>query len=402
MPMDDELERAESFPAIPMKDPLSTFSRLYQSALRAHLAGKSRLEPETIEKFVVQVRNYSVSLPEFARLHENFLVLELLPGIAGGKQEALIRRAGAFFAAAIAATHADARNGAGKAIESLSGRNVELAAANRLLAKEIIRLGKVEAALRNSESDCRKSLEKSEDLKVRLRALSRQILSTQEDERKMISHELHDVIAQTLAMINLRLASMKTEAGINSKRLVRNISLTQKMITKSAESVYQFARELRPAALDDLGLIPALHSLMRAFTKRTGVRTHLTVFKGVEKLSAVKRTVIYRISQEAITNVGRHARAESVEVRIRREAKFVQLVVIDDGISFQAGQTPPARGKSRLGLLGMRERVEMIGGSFEIESAPGKGTKIIARIPISKATEKRWLDEPAEISAEIP
>ena len=267
-----------------MKNPQSAFSRLYQSALRAHLAGKSRPEPETIEKFVVQARNSSLALPEFARLHENFLVMELLPGITGGKQEALTRRAGAFFAAAVAATYTDARNGAGKAIESLSGRNVELAAANRHLAQEIIRLGEVEAALRNSENDCRKNLEKSEDLKLRLRALSRQILSTQEDERKKISHELHDVIAQTLAMINLRLASIKTEAGINSKRLVRNISLTQKMITKSAESVYQFARELRPAALDDLGLIPALHAYSTNLAARKILNIHLTAFGGVEAL----------------------------------------------------------------------------------------------------------------------
>ncbi len=140
--MDEELEKAEPSPATPMKDPQSAFSRFYQSALRAHLAGKSRPEPETIEKFVVQARNSSLALPEFARLHENFLVMELLPGITGGKQEALTRRAGAFFAAAVAATYTDARNGAGKAIESLSGRNVELAAANRHLARRSTGSGK--------------------------------------------------------------------------------------------------------------------------------------------------------------------------------------------------------------------------------------------------------------------
>lgn len=385
-----------------MKDLLPAFTRLYQSALRAHLAGRSRPNAQAIAKIGRHARACALTPLEIAKLHESFLVVELLPGISAPKQEAVIRKAGAFFASAVAATHADAQDGASKAIESLSGRTVELAAANRQLTQEIVRLGKVEAELRQSENDVRKALEKSDDLKGRLRALSRQILSAQEDERRKISHELHDVVAQTLATINLRLATIKTKAGINAKLLVRNISITQKMITKSADSVYQFARELRPAALDDLGLIPALHSFMRTFTKRTGVRTSLTVFKGVEKLSAVKRITIYRVAQEAITNVGRHARAEHVEVRIRREAKFVHLMVIDDGISFQTGQTPQARGKRRLGLLGMRERVEMIGGTFEIESAPGEGTKIIVRIPISKATERRWLDESVEISPEIP
>lgn len=378
-----------------MKDPLPAFIRLYQSALRAHLAGRSRPDAEAIAKIGGLARNFSLPLPDFARLHEDFLIKHFLPSIAEGKQEAVIRKAGIFFAAAVTSSHAHESGEAEKAIMCLSSRNVEL-------AQEIHRRCRCETALRQSESEVRKALEESNDLKERLRALSRQILSVQEDERRKISHELHDVVAQTLAMINLRLASLKTEVGIDTKRLIRNISLTQKMVTKSAEAIYQFARELRPAALDDLGLIPALHSFLNAFTKRTGVRTHLTVFKGIEKLSATKRTVIYRITQEAINNVGRHARADRVEVRIRREAKFVQLVVIDDGISFQAGQPPHKRGKKRLGLVGMRERVEMIGGFLDIESAPGEGTKIIARIPISKATERRWLDEPVEISPEIP
>lgn len=375
-----------------MKDPHPAFTRHYQSALRSHLGGRTRPDPEVIAGIRGRAQAATLSLLEFARLHENFLVAELLPHIAAGKQEALIRRAGVFFAAA----SEQVGDGAGKAIETLSARNVELAAANRQLSLEIIQFGQVEAELRKSENDVRKALEKSDDLKGRLRMLSRQILSAQEDERRKISRELHDVIAQSLSVINLRLATLKTEAGINSARLARNISLTQRLVAKSADVVYRFARELRPAALDDLGLIPALHSFMAAFTKRTGVRTHLTVFKGVEKLSAVKRTVIYRVAQEAINNVGRHARAERLDVVIRREAKFVRLEVIDDGISFQAMRPPARRGAKRLGLLGMRERVEMIGGFFEIESAPGEGTKIIARIPISKATERRWQDEPPQ------
>lgn len=309
-------------------------------------------------------RKVSLSVQEFARIHEDFLVKEMLPGLKAGKHDALMSKAGRFFAAAVAAAQADARDGAALAIETLSARNVRL-------AMEITRHGELEAALRTSESDLRRSLAESEEFKGRLRDLSRQILSDQEEQRKRISRELHDVVAQTLAMINLRLALLKTDAGIDTKRLTRNISLTQKMVTKSAESVYQFARELRPAALDDLGLIPALHSFLIGFTKRTGVRTQLTVFKGLDKLSAVKRTVIYRITQEAINNVGLHARAELADVRILREGKFLHLVVADDGISFHAGQPPLKKGQKRLGLLGMKEREEMIGGFFEIESAPG-------------------------------
>ncbi len=116
-------------------------------------------------------------------------------------------------------------------------------------------------------------LEQSDHLQEQLRQLSRQILSAQEEERKEISRELHDVIAQTLTGINVRLAALKKEAAVNTKGLDRNIARTQRLVEKSVDIVHQFARELRPAVLDDLGLIPALHSFMKNFTARTGVRT---------------------------------------------------------------------------------------------------------------------------------
>jgi signal transduction histidine kinase len=279
---------------------------------------------------------------------------------------------------------------------------VELASANRLLGLEIIQREKGEAALRISEQDLKKSLEKSEQLKEQLRGLSRQILSVQEEERKKISRELHDVVAQALLGINVRLATLRMEAGINSKVLDRNISKTQKMITKSANLVHQFARELRPAALDDLGLIPALQSFMKHFTARTGVRTHLAVFQGVEKLSAAKRTVFYRVAQEALTNVSRHAKASRVDVTIRKETKFVLMEVIDDGNALQAQRALLSGTSKGLGLLGMRERVEMVGGSFDIEASPGKGTKITARIPVGKTTERKWREESIDNPPEKP
>lgn len=384
-----------------MKPPPAAFAQPYEVALRAHVAQRSVPDPEAVREMGTRARSTKIPVLEIARLHERLLVMDLLPGSSAGAQATLIRRAGAFFAAVVTAAGTEttaARNATrlGKTIEALSDRTVELAAANRLLSLEITRRAKVETELRKSERTVLKTLEKSEALKERLRGLSRQILAAQEEERKKISRELHDVIAQALAGINMRLATLKTVTGINTKKLVRNISLTQKMITKSADIVHQFARELRPAMLDDLGLIPALHSYMTAFTKRSGVRTHLTVFEGVEKLSAAKRTALYRVAQEALTNVERHARASRVEVSIRREAKFMRMEVVDDGISFQVRQVGLARESKRLGLVGMRERIEMVGGSFDIESAPGEGTKIIANIPISKATERRWREESEE------
>jgi signal transduction histidine kinase len=343
---------------------------------------------------------------DLAKLHESILVMDLLPAYPAEKRTELIKQAGMFFAAAIAPENPDSialeASHLKETIETLSDRTVELAAANQLLSLEIIRRKEIESSLRKSELDCLEVLEKSNHLREQMRELSRRILSAQEDERKKISRELHDVIAQELMGINVRLATLKTAAGNNAKDLNRNIAHTQKMVTKSANIVHQLARELRPTSLDDLGLIPSLHSFMKDFTSRTGVRTHLTAFAGLDKLNSAMRTVLYRVAQEALCNVGRHAHASRADVIIRRQSMSVRMEVTDDGKSFDAHAEMAARGNKHLGLLGMRERVEMIAGVFQIESAPGKGTTIITQIPVTKATVRAWDHETPENKLKIP
>jgi signal transduction histidine kinase len=135
--------------------------------------------------------------------------------------------------------------------------------------------------------------------------------------------------------------------------------------------------------LDDLGLIPALHSFVKIFSKQTRVHVRLTVYAGVEQLDGVKRTVLYRVTQEALTNVARHAHANRVDIHIQKLRRAVGLTIKDNGKSFQVERVLHAKKNHRLGLLGMRERVEMVGGSLRIESAPGHGTTIRAEIPVT-------------------
>jgi signal transduction histidine kinase len=118
--------------------------------------------------------------------------------------------------------------------------------------------------------------------------------------------------------------------------------------------------------------------------QQTGIRVHFTTFAGVEALDGTRRTVLYRVVQEALTNVARHAKAKRVDVSIRGFSKGVRLEVKDDGKSFVAERALHARQSKRLGLLGMKERVEMVGGDFTIESARGQGTTIRAQIPFGK------------------
>jgi len=257
-----------------------------------------------------------------------------------------------------------------------------MAASNRKLEAEILRRQAVEADLKQTEQQQTRLLEQSRSMQEQLRHLSRQVLQAQEDERKRISRELHDVIAQTLTGINVRLATLKQGAG--RKDFDRDIELTQKLVEDSVNIVHEFARELRPAALDDLGLIPALHSFMKNFTAQTGVHTHLTAFAGLEQLDTARRTILYRVAQEALTNVSRHAQASRVEVTIQKRPTGICMDIKDNGKSFSVERVLQAQGRKRLGLLGMRERLEMVGGQFEIASAPGQGTTVTAEIPFGK------------------
>ena len=271
-----------------------------------------------------------------------------------------------------------------KAAAEVQRRIEVLAASNKKLEEEIIRRQAVEKDLKKSEQHQHHLLEHSRHMQEQLRQLSRQILLAQEEERREISRELHDVIAQTLTGINVRLAGLKKEAALDTKGLGRTITRTQRLVEKSVDIVHQFARELRPAVLDDLGLIPALHTFVKNFSRRTRIQVQLKAFAEVDQLDIAKRTVLFRVAQEALTNVARHAQAGRAEVSIQKLPEGICMRIKDDGKSFQVDRVLHAKGNKRLGLLGMRERLEMIGGHFGVESIKGKGTTVTAQIPFGR------------------
>lgn len=372
-----------------MKRTNTKISQHYRAALIAHLKSGRQTSPEPARRVGREALAVGMHPTELSHLHEQILVMEILPGYPAGKRAALIKRAGIFFTLAVSPKGpADNARGVSaridRIIETLSRRTVALAASNLELSREIAQRKTAENALKQSERHYSKLLEQSNRLQEQLRRLSRQILSAQEEERKRISRELHDVIAQTLTGINVRLAALKKDAAVNTKGLDRNIASTQRLVEHSVNIVHQFARELRPAVLDDLGLIPALHSFMKQFTAQSGVRTRLTAFAEVEKLDTARRTVLFRVAQEALNNVARHARANRVDVTIRAETEGICMTIKDDGKSFNVKRVWHGNGSKRLGLLGMRERLEMVGGCFDVASAAGDGTTVTARIPLGK------------------
>ena len=269
-----------------------------------------------------------------------------------------------------------------KQAEETQGRMEALAVANRELRREIDRRQAVEESLRKSEQHYSRLLKHSRHMQDQLRLLSRQVLSMQEEERKKISRELHDVIAQTLTGINVRLAALKQQAASNTRGLERSIARTQRLVLQSVDIVHQFARKLRPTVLDDLGLIPALHTFMKHFRAATGIQVSLSAFATVEKMDGEKRTVLYRVAQEALNNVARHAQATRAQVKLQESEGAVCMTITDDGRGFRAEPQGRTKKGKRLGLLGMRERLEIVGGKFTLTSTPGKGTIVLAQVPL--------------------
>jgi two-component system sensor histidine kinase DegS len=135
-----------------------------------------------------------------------------------------------------------------------------------------------------------------------------------------------------------------------------------------------------------MGLIPALHSFMKGFARRTHIKIRFTASAGVEQLNSTKRTVLYRVAQAALTNVSQHAHAGQVTVNLQKLPGAVRMDITDDGKSFQAERVLMAKRNKRLGLVGMRERIEMVGGSFHVQSAAGHGTTVSAQIPFGSST----------------
>lgn len=330
---------------------------------------------------------------DLALLHQEALIVLMVHPTATGNYQDKIRFAGTFFAEAVTpieASHRAARVANTKlnsAIEKLNQQATELAAFNAELTMEIETRTLLEDSLRVSEATSTALLEESLHLQEELRFLSRRLLVAQEEERKRISRELHDVASQTLSSINIRLAALTLQTETHSKEISKKLAETQRHVAKSVDIVHRFAKDLRPTILDDLGLIPALESYLKDFMDRTGIRASLTVFGGVEKLSSAVRTVFYRVTQEALINVSHHSKATKATVTIRKKNDSIFLEIQDNGKGFNVDNPTRAQSCQRLGLLGMKERVQMVDGTFAVESAPGKETIIRVEVPYQLASD---------------
>jgi signal transduction histidine kinase len=202
----------------------------------------------------------------------------------------------------------------------------------------------------------------------------RRVVQAQELERKRLARELHDETGQALTSILLGLKPLDDLADDDARSTV---SAVRELVVSTLQDVRRLAVELRPSALDDLGLVPAIRRLAQTFGEG-GMQVDVEAHIGDERLPEPVETTLYRIVQEAVTNVAKHAGAERLSITLMRKDGAVVAIVEDDGKGFD----PDSARSDGLGLVGMRERLVLVGGTLRIEAAAGAGTTIAAEVPL--------------------
>lgn len=219
----------------------------------------------------------------------------------------------------------------------------------------------------------------------RIKEMSSQVLTAHEAERMRIARELHDDTAQALTSILVRLHLL--ERSTSDPAVLGNVEELRELTSGALDSVRRMAMDLRPAALDDLGLVSALHTYAGKFSESWPTKVTVNVTGLRRRLRPEVELVLYRVVQEALTNIAKHASATSAHVSLTRRRNDVTLIVEDDGQGFNVGDRSEADGTG-LGLFGMQERLALVGGEARIESVKGSGTRITAHVPLAGPRSK--------------
>jgi signal transduction histidine kinase len=235
------------------------------------------------------------------------------------------------------------------------------------LAVAGVSIFRVSALERHSENQRQRAVNAENEL----RRLSQQLVQAQEEERKTISRELHDEIGQMLTGLKMELGNLEELRDSPGNEFREHLAETKAITEQTMRSVRDMAMGLRPSMLDDLGLEPALRWQAREFSRHSGVPVSIDAGGNLEHLSEAVRTCIYRVVQESLTNCGRHAQANNIQITVSGKEDRINLTIKDDGKGFD----PNRVSDSGLGLMGMEERIKKLGGTFSILSQTQKGLK---------------------------
>jgi signal transduction histidine kinase len=254
--------------------------------------------------------------------------------------------------------------------ERVQDRTRQLAMVNGALVAEITERMRTEHSLEFSRRE--------------LKRLASQLIRIQEDERRRISRDLHDDINQRLALLSIELEGIQRQLPALTPPLARAIRSISDRVAELSEDVRHLAYHYHPSILDDLGLSIALQRLVEDVGSRNHLEAHITCHDLPKTLSQDVATCLYRIAQESLNNVVRHAKASRIEVALAQSSMGLLFTIADDGVGFPPDL--PRTESGGLGLLSMKERVALVGGTLTIESAIGTGTKLQASIPLTEET----------------
>jgi signal transduction histidine kinase len=216
-----------------------------------------------------------------------------------------------------------------------------------------------------------------------LRRLSSRLLKALEDERGRISRELHDEIGQALTAISINVAEIEKRLPPEHKAVRARLAETGALAQQTSERISALALDLRPSLLDDLGLVSALRWYVSRYAERSGIQVQMETVDLEGRLDLEVETALYRVVQEALTNVARHAHATNVRLRLERKASSIAATIEDNGQGFDTRELAGRKASERgVGLLGMRERISLLGGDFDIASVEGGGTALSVEIPL--------------------
>lgn len=219
-------------------------------------------------------------------------------------------------------------------------------------------------------------IETLKDQQKSLSRLSKELIRAQEDERKRISHDLHDVIGQRLTAISFNLESARS-GSFNDDEISTKLVDASGLVKDTIRDVQDFSFSLRPTILDDLGLTPAMKIYAKKYQKRTGIVVEIKDEQFLEGIESDIKIVLYRIFQEGLTNIAKHSKADNVYIFFNTEPKNIKMFIVDNGIGIDIQKNK----NKGLGLLGISERLQMIGGSLDISKSKEKGTQLIITTP---------------------
>jgi len=219
------------------------------------------------------------------------------------------------------------------------------------------------------------------DSTEQLQAVSRRLVDVQESERRQFSRELHDRVGQNLTALSINLDILKTQLSGNGNDALRSrLEDASSLLESTAGSIENVMSELRPPMLDDYGLLPALQWYANEFSRRTGIHVEVDGDERMVRLTQEGEIALFRIMQEALNNIAKHAHATRVHIALEHSDTQFIMSVSDDGVGIDAAQAPASRRRPGLGMVTMRERTQAVGGQFEVGAASGGGTRVMVRI----------------------